>query len=262
MKTCVLCGGDVENSPRLKDTKGRYMHRVCYERALAERSGKPDAGAAATRAGSAIACPTCSAPLAATAMLCTACGFNLTSGTRVGTVVETADPSLPSAYPHGYSEAEKLRFGTHSLRGEHAGAVLVLAISFLLSLVILHETTGADAAIVYAVVAAINGPLTVVAVFLCTLIWLQIGRPWPLTILRLLAAVAAVGLVHIGVSTLLPNMPFVFFTIFFANMLMMSWALEVELSEAALVAVVTFVIKWLLAALMAPLISALITGVI
>ena len=36
-KICAICGRDCSGQPRIKDPKGRYFHKSCYEQALEER---------------------------------------------------------------------------------------------------------------------------------------------------------------------------------------------------------------------------------
>jgi hypothetical protein len=36
-KTCAICGRDCSGQPRIRDPKGRYFHKTCYEQALEER---------------------------------------------------------------------------------------------------------------------------------------------------------------------------------------------------------------------------------
>lgn len=45
LKLCFLCGVDCSNSPRVKDTKGRYVCKPCADKAIAEKGAgrSPDA---------------------------------------------------------------------------------------------------------------------------------------------------------------------------------------------------------------------------
>lgn len=44
-KICGICGEDCAGQPRIKDPKGRYYHKACYERVMAERAAAASAPA-------------------------------------------------------------------------------------------------------------------------------------------------------------------------------------------------------------------------
>ena len=107
-KTCRFCRQDVSSKPRIKDRKGRYSCRPCFERLNAKRSadrspatpqpaseeplsleiesGMIDAGAASPRSD-ALYCPECAMPVERTSVLCVHCGFSPGAGTRLQTEV-------------------------------------------------------------------------------------------------------------------------------------------------------------------------------
>lgn len=127
-KICVLCGESCAGQPRIKDSRGRYYHKHCHERAVRqqrqrerrhERSATEAFVAAEpppvlggdddvmsmllddslpavppTMAG-ASTCPSCGEALAAGAVLCVHCGFNVQSGGALHTSVKK-ERSLPS----------------------------------------------------------------------------------------------------------------------------------------------------------------------
>ncbi len=82
-KTCVLCGEDCSTRARIKDPKGRYYCRACYEK---ERAARAQPAAAS--------CPGCGRALPAGAVLCTSCGFNLESGRQLEPQILAA-PAMP-----------------------------------------------------------------------------------------------------------------------------------------------------------------------
>ncbi len=102
-KLCVVCKKDCSNQPRVKDSRGRYFHRTCYDAAKrrqqaakaaqAEPAPEPvplaelvDHGLSSMddfAALSADACPSCGGPMAPEAILCTGCGYNRTTGQRI-----------------------------------------------------------------------------------------------------------------------------------------------------------------------------------
>jgi hypothetical protein len=117
-KTCVVCGQDCTDRPRVKDNRGRYFCQPCFQKleqkqkaaappqavavaaAAKAPAAKPAARSApaggpdllsdlATMAAAAPAaeiernCPACSKPLAPNAIFCTNCGYNIQTGQRV-----------------------------------------------------------------------------------------------------------------------------------------------------------------------------------
>lgn len=88
-RICAVCKKDCGASERLKDKKGRYFHKACYERAkkaaLAKQQGasaapQPRRAAPAPRPAAPASCPNCNAMLQPGAVMCTTCGFNLQTG--------------------------------------------------------------------------------------------------------------------------------------------------------------------------------------
>ena len=119
-KICGICGRDCSAKPRIKDPKGTYFCRECYEAALqqkhaGEKPAEPppeadlnplaleqepeiledlvaQAAPAPTSAdASAHTCPKCGAPCGLTAVICTSCGYNLQTGEE--------SPALPPGPP-------------------------------------------------------------------------------------------------------------------------------------------------------------------
>jgi len=99
-KNCVACGADCTGKPRVKDPKGRYYCRACYD----ARSAQPEAvdpdildleaiSAAATApvvTATTKFCARCGAPALGGARHCTRCGHELASSSV------SAPPSLPT----------------------------------------------------------------------------------------------------------------------------------------------------------------------
>ncbi|MHC4064795.1 MAG: hypothetical protein ACYSUQ_02230 [Planctomycetota bacterium] len=136
-KTCRLCGQDCSDKPRVKDKRGQYYCRDCYEKARSSRqaasAAKPTApppsppsageatGKAAGSGGDSAAsldllaqlaahgrsapvvekqgprCPGCSKPLAQGVVVCTNCGYDLRTGQRLP--LAQAAPTAKPARP-------------------------------------------------------------------------------------------------------------------------------------------------------------------
>jgi hypothetical protein len=101
-KICVICGEDCSQRRRIKDPKGRYYCKDCYDEAKRQRAEsrevapeyaptaieprepapepEPDEGLgimAELLEGDTSPCPSCGQALAAGTVICTNCGFNL-----------------------------------------------------------------------------------------------------------------------------------------------------------------------------------------
>lgn len=109
-KICIVCKKDCTGQPRTKDSRGRYFHRQCFEKAkrrLQAAKAARDRGPAAPQPEVAPVaeivddgleslaafesgptgdgCPGCGGPLAPDAILCTGCGYNRVTGRQIQT---------------------------------------------------------------------------------------------------------------------------------------------------------------------------------
>ncbi len=107
LKPCAICGGECEGKARIKDAKGRYMHRTCAEAkkatggSLSDGAKKranpyqaaPAGGVMDMLVDDAIAsapapCSNCGRPFPKDAVLCVHCGFNAATGKASRTRIE------------------------------------------------------------------------------------------------------------------------------------------------------------------------------
>ena len=117
-KTCVICGEDCSGRPRIKNARGQYACRSCYEARAASKAPAPaqseqdsedyglagvldglaDGGAAEPVVPRNAACPACNLPVAAGQAICTSCGCDLRSGKVAKTKVGRNKPArqMPS----------------------------------------------------------------------------------------------------------------------------------------------------------------------
>lgn len=116
-KLCVLCGASCAGRPRIKDSKGRYYHKECYEEALAHgKAQQTDGGEPAAPGpfdpfgdigGKPVSsqlpgtrpCPECSQPLAPGALVCIACGYSLETGRKLETSASGPAPKASASDP-------------------------------------------------------------------------------------------------------------------------------------------------------------------
>ncbi|MBL9120547.1 MAG: hypothetical protein JNL80_11615 [Phycisphaerae bacterium] len=128
-KPCVVCDAECEGQPRVKDPKGRYYCRSCYDRKAAELAarGGPTvelsidpqpasdpfddpssaplsdlgsiaaaAAAAPTAAPMQLACPACQAPIPSGGVFCVGCGHDLRTGKKTSMKVQKAPKATPA----------------------------------------------------------------------------------------------------------------------------------------------------------------------
>jgi hypothetical protein len=143
-KVCALCGCDCTSRPRVKDGKGRYYCRECYDRAkqtaqrpvaragplaaaatALPRTGEPprrrepaDAMAELLRAeqapesaSRAVACPGCGAAISG-GVICVACGYDTRTGKRLAMRVDSGRGSAAAEAAASVAAA-----GARALRG-------------------------------------------------------------------------------------------------------------------------------------------------
>ncbi|MEQ8771012.1 MAG: hypothetical protein RIB60_10950 [Phycisphaerales bacterium] len=118
IKPCAICGGECEGKARIKDAKGRYMHRSCAEAkkatgASSSEGKKPRANPYQTAPSGGVMdmlvddaisaapepCANCGKPCPKDAVICVKCGFNNATGKAAKTRVEKSkkDPKSRSA---------------------------------------------------------------------------------------------------------------------------------------------------------------------
>ncbi len=125
VRVCQACGKDCTGQPRIKDKKGRYLHKACYEKALAKAKRKKpvevlappapenddlyalegaDLGLGEDMLGdipahdpNGASCPDCGSAAHAGAVLCTVCGHNFQTGRSAGRVKVSRETALGSA---------------------------------------------------------------------------------------------------------------------------------------------------------------------
>lgn len=106
-KVCVLCGQDCSNRPRVRNARGRYYCKSCYEQAASQRAAMTPVPARPKQTGGldllgeivdqlaqpasptapARSCPACGGALDADAVICTNCGHNSKTGRSNATEV-------------------------------------------------------------------------------------------------------------------------------------------------------------------------------
>jgi len=125
VRECQACGKDCTGQPRIKDKKGRYLHKACYEKARAKALARKPVEVAAppppdnddlyglegadlglgddmladipAHDANAATCPNCGSAAQAGAVLCTVCGHNFQTGKSAGRVKVSKETALGNA---------------------------------------------------------------------------------------------------------------------------------------------------------------------
>lgn len=130
-KVCVSCGAEVANVARVKDRRGRYLCRPCFERVQARRARsqaappEPEGGdvmsslLARAKPPGARPCLQCGSPNPLDAVLCVRCGYNRSAG-----AVMTTQVVRGSAEPSDAGERPSMSFPGAWLLGALALSVL------------------------------------------------------------------------------------------------------------------------------------------
>lgn len=176
VRVCQACGEDCSGQPRIKDSKGRYIHKTCAERILKESKSKksrPASTAAAAPVAVAAApvesrplamdsflddslklvaqtCPNCNNSMPEGTQLCVRCGYNFETGKTHKTVasVEKAPKGERSTSDGGgfftppvvATAYAVLMIGTGFLMAEKPAFLLIGLIAVLVYLVMILAT--------------------------------------------------------------------------------------------------------------------------
>lgn len=283
----------------MKDQRGRYTCRPCYDQLVAERETvHPPASASPAPAAPAAAppnepegfdvfalepgadepkvspCRNCGAPLAASAVLCVSCGFNRQLGrtAREGDVAAALPPPGPNAPRRG----RRIKCGQcgYDLRGitgmkcpecgasalaptrqekdrETSAAVareaylkplIYFAVGFGAVSLIQLFSQGPMHAAAYALGYAIQLPIGVAVFWVCCLVWIGFDAPIHLTALRLAGIYALVDLADV-IFTFVP-IPLVGWAVpLFIYIGLLMDLLEMDLQDAVIVALITFLVR-------------------
>ncbi len=175
-KTCVICGQDCSQRPRIKDPKGRYYCKECHEKAKLRRAGatEPDDGLNLVL-GDIASCPSCGLPVAAGAVLCTRCGVNVHTGQRMEVAVVEAPPVAgPVTSGAGLGRSRiKVAKGSHRLvRQEYVKPLVLVCLGGPVAMIVMAGIEGGSApagtvvALLYPVVLGIKAVLGAAVVWL------------------------------------------------------------------------------------------------
>ena len=128
-KACAICGTDVSDQPRIKDSKGRYACKPCAEKkaraAKAKKQARAKTPAPAPAPGGASmmeqwmsdstegqialgaieqpTCPNCEHPMMPDSVVCMGCGTNVQTGKKLRTQIKKADKEPKGAGGGGLS---------------------------------------------------------------------------------------------------------------------------------------------------------------
>ena len=216
-------------------------------------------------------CPSCTRPVPEDAHLCTHCGYDMRRGVRVKSKVDgVATPAGPACANCGY-ELTGLSTGVcpecgtkfsvsrllrkfdydedsrRATREAYRTPIIMAAVAVPLAAALTAVHTG-DAldALAYLIGFAIEVPVGVGAFWLCCVLMLGFDAPMRLTAVRLAGIYAVVDAVHAGLAlTPVPLIPWLAAMVIYIGLLMS--LLELDVQDAIVVALVTFIVKLMLA---------------
>lgn len=234
-------------------------------------------------------CRNCGAPLAESAVLCVSCGFNKKLGrtARESDVAAALPPPSPLATQRGRrtkcgkcgydlrgttgpkcpecgasamapTREEKNRENSEAVRRDtYIKPLVYFAVGFGIVSLIQLLSGGIDDLLFYAVGYAIQVPIGVAVYWVCCLIWIGFDAPVHVTALRLAGIYALVDLASAIFSFVpIPIIGWVAPLLIYVGLLMD--LLELDLQDAVIVALITFLVKVLIAAFVIAKMSGLI----
>ena len=264
LKICKVCGRDCSAIPRVKNSHGHYFCKTCHD-ALAAKAAAADAvrrsqsesGDSYGVTGEAdnsfyaenalVACPKCGRPSPKQTVVCTACGFNWQTGDQLS-VQEVQDESSAER-PGSNTRVEYAKKREAAARAmwkyEHFKAIGLLVGGLFATMVVLGTLWGSDGDYVvagYFVGFGINWLVGAAAFWLCSITFLGVDAPFYLNALRLGAAYAISDLALYGtMSFISPCLAFFVMLGCYLGLLMTLF--ELDLTDAALLAISLFAVK-------------------
>ncbi|MEK6701524.1 MAG: hypothetical protein AABZ53_04625 [Planctomycetota bacterium] len=283
-KICIRCGQDCAGKPRTKDATGRYTCDDCAKTLMAQPDApspadpsiiplehEPHAPSLASMIDDSTlprSCANCGIILGKSAVICSSCGFNTTTGKVTGA---TPSPSggrkcLKCGYAlEGLTSARCPECGTmntaaqrvatskekayrESVRLEYTKPVWMFVIGLVLSVALAAlstkgNVTASTAMLVYLFKYALYVPSGVIVFLLCCAIWIGFNAPIHLTALRLAGIYAITDAVASVVGFIIPMQLIVWLAMLLTYVGLLQDMLELDLVDAILVAVVTFFVR-------------------
>lgn len=252
-KVCIACGTDCAGRPRVKDPHGRYMCRACADK----RSPVTPSGASAADDApldlvpdlldapaieSVTPCPECGRPIAAGGTVCVSCGHNLATGKQLR-IHKGTDKAPATTNPYKHHE----RLGVE--RADSAKEYIKPIVMFLIGAGIVAIWQGAQAenpaaGAAYLLRYAINVPIAVIVFATCCLIWIGFDAPLHLTALRIAGIYAICDLVQHTINQVPLAGIFAWVITIFVYIGLLSEMLDMDIQDAVVVALLTFLAKW------------------
>jgi hypothetical protein len=272
-KICIRCKQDCSTRPRTKDAQGRYLCRECQDAKAAEApiavADEPlPIGIVEDPAPTGlVVCPSCGSSIPNGGALCVQCGYDVRKGAKLATD-RGAAPEAPSPIPPRQGKCGKCGYSLKGLkaprcpecgtvvgrltdrerrRRENAETVRWSYLKPLIQLgiglggaAVYYAATGQAAAILpHALLFMIMVPFGLVAFLACCGLWIGFDAPIHMLMLRLAAVYALVGLTTI-IAQFIPLGMIQLLVVIFVYVSLLSESLDLELTDAIIVAIVTF----------------------
>ena len=194
-KPCVKCGVDCAGRPRVKDPKGRYICRGCYEQLKAEHAPESDpppgdiyAVEPAPPSGpnpDGMPCPECGDHVAAGTIVCVSCGYSVELGQRIQTEIARSECGRGPT-----RDDVRDALSAEVARKAYLTPLLALVVASVINLAGIVSVYGQESAAGYALLFGVNVAVGLALFFLCSLMWIGFDAPLPLMTLQIGAAYA------------------------------------------------------------------------
>lgn len=226
-------------------------------------------------------CPSCSSPIPSGSVLCMSCGFDVGKGVKLSTGVGSDDPAEPPLKGKpamlkcpgcGYdlkglktprcpecgkvvvkkSRIEELQESSKKAARDAWVKPLIMIVVGVLGMLLwqgMADPSGGEV-VASLIGLAIKVPIGLAIYFVCCLIWIGFDMPWRLITLRLIAVYAIVGLVGLPVAYIpIGIVRLGIMVVVYVGLLMDM--LDMEVQDAVIVAVATYIAQLYLALIVA-----------
>jgi len=263
-KPCVKCGVDCAGRPRVKDAKGHYLCRECYERLRAGRSPEPDgiygvdptpdniyAVEHAVPSGpnpNGTPCPDCGHHIAAGSVVCVSCGYSVELGHKLQ--IETSKEKRPSG---PMRDEHRDALSAEVARNAYLTPTIALLAAGGINIGLIFSAYGQADAAAYTLLFGINVVIGLVIFFLCSLGWIGFDAPLPLMVLQVGAAYAVFDLVNTLLAGLFMFGIWGMLAAVLCYALILAHYLDIEYVDAVIVAIISLAAQIMIAFTIAPL---------
>jgi hypothetical protein len=214
-------------------------------------------------------CPICSRPLARSDVVCISCGYNTATGVKIATDHSAPPPlatpgskcvkcgynlkglKVPKCPECGHlagpgdKRFRERELAKQAVRWEYIKPLIQFAIGAGIACAVLFGATHSGSTpLAYLITYAISVPIGVIVFWLCCAMWLGFDAPMHLTALRLAGIYAVVDATRLVIILIVPMVMIANVIGLFVYIGLLAETLEMEVQDAALVGLITGVVKF------------------